>query len=48
LILKHDETQGRHRFVPAAAGGYIFDQQVKSKEKACKDGYQDGKKSTAK
>ena len=31
-----------------AAGGYIFDQHVKSKEKACKGGYQAGKQGTAK
>jgi hypothetical protein len=31
-----------------AAGGYIYDQQVKSKDKAYKDGYEAGKKSTAK
>ena len=31
-----------------AAGGYIYDQTVKSKDKAYKDGYEAGKKSTAK
>lgn len=31
-----------------AAGGYIYDQTVKSKDKAYKDGYEAGKKSSAK
>ncbi len=30
------------------AGGYIYDQTVKSKDKAYKDGYEAGKKSSAK
>jgi osmotically inducible lipoprotein OsmB len=31
-----------------AAGGYLYDQTVKSKDKAYKEGYEAGKKSTAK